>query len=821
MQAPRYRLKLDLDERAGSFRGAVAIEILEASGPLVLSSHELEITSLAVDGHPVDFELVPEREELRLAPTTPGSHRIEAAFRGRILEKGLIGLYRSAIPGGHVVGSMLYPNGARRVFPCFDEPAQKSVFEVTIEADAGSEVLFNTPAESTEVSGGRKTVRFAPTPKMSTYLVFLAVGRFALRERAGGAVRIRAATPPGREDASEFALEHAGRALAGFERYYGIPYPLPKLDLVSLTDFWAGAMENWGAIAFHETRLLVDPTTGVRSRRRVRETVTHEIAHQWFGNLVTMVWWNDFWLNESFAMFMQAKLDAELYPDLELWTEFFLSPPVGLRVAYEGDALRSTHPIEVEVHAPAELGQLADEITYGKGAGVLRMVEAYLGEGPFRDGVNAYLKRFAYGNARSQDLWESLQAASREPVARIMERWIRLEGHPVVRVRRIGAGVELVQERFLLDRGSSPTLWPIPLTYRTGGEVARVLFEGRELRLPLDGSRPLVVNPDRAGFYRVLYEGPLFEEQLARYAELSELDRWGLLRDSFSFVVSGRLPLGKYLELVRVAGRHPGPIPCGEVLHDLAELGPFARLLPEVTHAALEFVREIAPTVEARDRDGASEPWAALGASLLVSRIVLDRSYAREVAEGFAQLDRIPADRRVATIIAYALTAGPEAFPVLRDRMFAAGSEDEARQMMSGLVALEEASAVRDVLDLVLDPRMPASRSWTMLSALALTRTQPSIVWEWLARRLPEVDRLLSGTPLLTRTLEAAISTLGVYHPDEVREYFRTHAFPEGSRGVVKGLERLEIYLRFLRDQGALPGTEGGPRSGGPTSAGG
>jgi tricorn protease interacting factor F2/3 len=802
MNIPRYRLELDIDEERLSFRGSCVIDVREAPGEIRLHAHDLEIEEALVDGRSVAPVLHPDREELELPEVSAGDHTLAFRFRGRVLEKGLIGLYRSAIPGGAVVGSMLYPNGARRVFPCFDEPIYKSVFEVTIVASAGSEVLFNTPVERSETFGDRRRVTFLPTPKMSTYLVFVAVGRFGYLRGPEGGVRISVASPPGKESSGQFALEHAARALRGFDRYYGIPYPLSKLDLVSLTDFWAGAMENWGAIAFHETRLLVDETTGVRSRRRVRETVTHEIAHQWFGNLVTMVWWNDFWLNESFAMFMQAKLDGELYPELDTWTEFLISAPVGLRLAFSGDALRSTHPIEVGVHGPAELGQLADEITYGKGAGILRMIEGFVGEAAFRNGINGYLRRFAYANARSEDLWNALAEASREPVGKIMSDWVRREGHPVVDVHWEAGALRFRQRRYLLDGESVPGVWPVPLVYRLAGATHRHLLDGESLSVPAPSADGLLVNPGRTGFYRVRYAPELLRAQIAGYDRLPEVDRWGLLHDTFSFLFSGETDLEVYLDLLRAAGRSVGVLTAEEVLAELGELDPFLPRLPTLKAAQRRFLKEAHEAIGPGSRPDEPEQRAALRTGLLAARVLVDDDVARTLAPGFSELDRLNAELRVPTIRAYARIQGEGAFEPLRDRMFAAGSEGEARQMMGGLVALE-GPVIERVLGLVLDPRMPASRSWTLANGLVLSPTSGDRVWPWLEEHLPEVDRLLSGTPLLMRTLELAIPALGPARPERVRAYFADHPYPEASRGIAKGLERMEIYRRFLDRVGA------------------
>ncbi|HEV2316707.1 MAG TPA: M1 family metallopeptidase [Thermoplasmata archaeon] len=804
METPRYRLDLDLAGGGERFGGRVRIELTGTDSTVRLHAKELQVERVELDGRPVPFRPDPENEQLVIDDVVPGDHSVTVVYSGAILTKGLIGLYRSPFGTSSLVTSMMYPCGARRVFPCVDDPASKAVFEVTVTCPAGSEVIFNTPPTSTEPLGDRRRVVFAPTPKMSTYVMYLGVGPFAYLEAVSGGVKLSVATPPGRERAGEFALEHAVRVLEGFDRYFGIPYPLPKLHLVTVPDFWAGAMENWGAIAFHETQLLVDPTTTSRNRRLVRETVTHEIAHQWFGNLVTMVWWNDFWLNESFATFMQAKLDSALYPGLDTWSDFLLRFP---RWGFGGDVLRSTHPIDVEVRAPTELGQIADEISYGKGAAVLSMIEAFLGEEPFRRGVTNYLRKFSYANARSQDLWKSLEEAAGQPVTQIMERWVRSYGHPVVEVRQEGGELRFRQRRYLISGERTEELWPIPLTYTLDGTPGLLLLDAREGAVAIKGSPRILVNPGRRGFYRVLYSPELYDRVLAGYGQLDPVDRWSLVLDAHGFVRSGDLPLEQFERLLTVAAEHLDQLTGGEVWLDLGDYGPHLALVPRLQSAFGHYFRTALDAIGLDPKPGEAETVGLLRGRMALGRVLTDPAFAREHAAGFATFDSLNPDLRSSTVIAFARTGGPVAFESIRDRMFAAPSEEVARMMAAGIAQVRGPDSVARALDLVLDPRMPASRSWSFLNGLAASDGEPGLVWAWLRAHLPDVERLLVGTPLLSKTMEIAIPCLGATRPAEVRAYFAAHTFPEADRGIVKGLEWMEVDRRFLELHGASSAT--------------
>ena len=795
MRAPHYDLRLNLEPTSAEFFGEASIRLEDAPRSPRLHAKDLRIDEVQVDGASHPFALFPATGELELVGVPAGAHEVRVRFRGEVPAKALIGLYRTPYPPGSLLTTMLYPNGARRLFPCLDEPAAKAVFEVTVETPSDAGLVFNTPEVSRTVRDGRATVRFAPTPRMSTYLLYLGVGPFAYLEGDRDGVRISVAAPAGREPAGQFALEHAARVLGAYNQYYGIPYPLPKLHLVSVPDFWAGAMENWGAIAFHETRLLVEPATGTRIRRRVRETVTHEIAHQWFGNLVTMASWDDFWLNESFATFMQAKLDGALYPNLDTWSDFLLT---FTRWGLGGDQLRATHAIASEVRGPEDLGQLADEISYGKGSSVLGMIEAYLGEEAFRRGVTEYLQRFAYQNARSEDLWGSLERAANEPVARIMAAWVRTPGMPVVRVERTGTGLHLAQRRYLLDGTTAEGRWPIPLTYDLAGRAGRALFEGESMDLPAPPGAPVLINPGRTGFYRVLYEPALFAELLERYETLGEVDRWGLLGDAFAFTLSGNLGVGDYARLLARAAESPAVLTGGEVLAGFVETEPFLDSVPVLKDAYVGYVGRALEAIGPGPAPNEAEAVGGFRTSLAILRARRDPAFAEEWAARFDRLEGVPADLRVPVITAYAIVGGEAAAEVLVDRMMSAPTEEVARQFSTGLAYAPDAPSVARTLSAALDPRMPASRTWQLLGTLGSSTHETGTVWAWFRDHLREVERLLSGTPLLYRTLEGGLPNLGLGREQEVHAFFSANRFPEAQRGVDKGLELLDVNRRFL-----------------------
>ncbi|MGH9302242.1 MAG: M1 family metallopeptidase, partial [Acidimicrobiales bacterium] len=389
-------------------------------------------------GITLSYDQDEERAILDLdGPARAGMWNLDLEFSGTLNDK-LRGFYRSTFTddAGNqrvIATTQFEPTDARRAFPCWDEPDRKAVFSVTLEIDAGLEAISNYPvAEEADLDGGRRRIRFADTMVMSTYLVAFIVGPLEMsRTQDAGGVPLRIVHVPGKSHLVEFALEIGAHALAFFTDWFGIAYPGDKLDLIALPDFAAGAMENLGAVTFREQALLIDP--GQASRReleRVADVVAHEIAHMWFGDLVTMKWWNGIWLNEAFATFMEMLCVDHFRPSWDRWVSFGLARGAALGI----DGLSRTRAIEYHVGRPAEVEGMFDLLTYEKGASVLRMLERYLGEDRFREGIRTYISAHAYANAETTDLWDAIESASGEPARQTMDTWIFQGGYPLIEV---------------------------------------------------------------------------------------------------------------------------------------------------------------------------------------------------------------------------------------------------------------------------------------------------------------------------------------------------------------------------------------------------
>ena len=558
----RYELSLEPDLAAGTFRGSLSIEVntTTATAELVLNAVELEIDRCELDGVAAPYGLDESTERLFVRPEAgvePGPHALRFEIRG-VLNDKLRGFYRSTYVDADgneqvIATTQMQSTDCRRVFPCWDEPDFKAVFSVTLLIEPGLMAVSNGSIASETERDGKNEVRFADTMLMSSYLVAFVVGPLEATEwHDADGVPVRIVHVPGKGDLTEFGIDVATFSLRWFQNYYGIPYPSDKVDLLALPDFAAGAMENLGCITFRENLLLVHPTNATQAERQVvADVVAHELAHMWFGDLVTMSWWNGIWLNEAFATFMEIAAVDAFRPEWERWTSFGLERSV----AFEVDALSATRSVEFEVRSPADCEGMFDVLTYQKGGALLRMLEQYLGEDRFREGVSQYLKAHSYGNTETEDLWDAIELTSGEPVRRIMDSWIWQPGFPLVSAKATGDELVLSQRRFAFDPDTSSTSrWAIPIAVRQGDVTETLLLDGDEVRLPI-GDGPVVVNAGGHGFFRVSYSDELRARLTPEaVAAMTTLERYNLVDDASSAVTAQELDAIEFVELVERFG---------------------------------------------------------------------------------------------------------------------------------------------------------------------------------------------------------------------------------------------------------------------------
>jgi puromycin-sensitive aminopeptidase len=439
-----------------------------------------------------------------------------------------------------LIATQFESHHAREAFPCIDEPEAKATFDLTLTTPAGEPVVANTPVKKQSTKGNLTTTTFETTPKMSSYLLAFVYGDMGYKEaKTKDGTLVRCYATPDNVQYTDFALDVAVKTLEFYNEYFDIPYPLAKCDFIALPDFASGAMENWGCITFREQALLVDPAnTSLHLKQWVANVVAHELTHQWFGNLVTMRWWTDLWLNESFASWMSWLAVDHLFPDWQVWTQFIGDEQ---SLALKLDALEHTHPIEVEVKHPDEIRTIFDAISYEKGASCLLMLHDYLGDKDFRDGLRVYLKRHAYGNTDTVDLWQAWEEVSGKPVKQFMSAWTTQSGYPIVHADLSGAKPSVRQERFYLNPAAKKqsALWPVPLL--PSSKLGLTTLDKKDQPLPSEPLAALLLNHHRTGFYRVVYDSMHLHRLAAavKDGKVDPLDRLGLLSDSFEAAKAG------------------------------------------------------------------------------------------------------------------------------------------------------------------------------------------------------------------------------------------------------------------------------------------
>jgi puromycin-sensitive aminopeptidase len=657
---------------------------------------------------------------------------------------------------------------------------------------------------------------------MSTYLVAFIVGPLELTDPVDvDGTPLRIACPPGKLHLTGYALDVAEKCLRYFTDYYAIPYPGGKLDLVAIPDFAFGAMENTGCVTFREVLLLVDPAASTQPELlNVTDVINHEIAHMWFGNLVTMGWWEGIWLNEAFATFMEMKATEAYRPDWNRWVEFGLSRTA----AFDTDALDTTRPIEFPVVSPDEAEGMFDVLTYEKGGAVLRMLEQYLGEDRFRDGIRHYLATHAYGNTVTTDLWDAIEASTGEPVRRIMDSWIYQGGHPVVEVDLAGPDtLRLRQERFRLSEAADPAgehgeglgdVWAVPVVLRAsvGGEVRelRTLLDAREEDFQLDGPIDWVlVDVGGHGFYRVRYTAALLDRLVAAgIGNLEVLERYGLLDDAAAAVVSGSMTPAQLLDLARAYGDETDVAIWRRLRDALDELD---RIVPEPGRIAFQAaVRALAAPALHRvgfvPADGEDDRARELRGVLLFTAAVIgaDEGAVAEArrlrAAGIAEPGSIDPPLFAAATAVVAETGGVEDFETAYARFKAATTPQEEVRELYNLGRFHDDELIDRVCELSVSEIRSQNAPYLLRVALQ-NRTHGPRVWSFVARNWDRInDRFPSNS--IVRMLEGITDLAEESVAADVQAFFAEHPVPQGAKQLAQHLERQRATVSLKRREG-------------------
>ena len=747
-----YDLALSPDAQALTFQGTVAItlEVKSATPDVTLNAVGLAFEHATIDGGKEGRVTIDEKlQRVTLgfgAPLSVGRHTLSIAYHGKI-SRSTLGFfamdYTSAEGPRRTLATNFEPAAARELLPCWDEPALKATFTVSVDAPKDRMALSNMPiAEVTPLSSTLQRVKFAKSPKMSTYLLFVGIGDFERIHQQVDGVDVGVVVKHGDLKKADYALDQAVKILHFYNDYFGIAYPLPKLDLIAAPgQITGGSMENWGAIFYSQNHLLFDPNTSTEADRQlVFEVVSHEMAHQWFGDLVTMAWWSDLWLNEGFARWMQTFAADALHPE---W-ETSLQSTAGIEEGKRLDAGPATHPVVQPVYTADQAEQSFDSITYEKGAAIIFMLNAYVGSDKFRDGVRRYMKAHAYGNTVDTDLWQPMQEAVGQPIVGIEHDFTRQEGVPLVRVTNQSSAAHLALTRFAADPSTikEPPRphWHLPLaTAALGGTPTYTLLNG-EADIAA-GPSTLLVNAGQLGYARVLYTQAMMDALAAHVGSLKAADQIGLLNDARALSFAGMAPASDMLILTTQLPADANPLVWQRVIGVLTELDEHYTDSPERTayrHAALATLAPLA----ARLGDGArpNEP-----ANNVILRSTLKKAEGRfgdalVVADARQVLDSHagnPGEQRTALAIV-AAHADAATFDMLLKRAQATADPLEKLNVLQALASVEDRTLARRMLDVALSDHAPAGSSPGLLTILAAAH--PELTWEVLSPRLDEPD---------------------------------------------------------------------------------
>jgi puromycin-sensitive aminopeptidase len=837
-----YRAELAVDLTHDRFEGSIDIDLTVAEPAPRVHLHGVGLTvtaaHLSVGGAQHDVANIAadtpsETLTLELAQPLPaGPASLHLEWSGAF-SPGLRGLYRA----GSIAVTQFEAADARRVFPCFDEPAFKATWTLALrDVGEGVPVISNGRIlDDAAGPDGRRRIRFAPTPVMSSYLVALAIGDLVPSEPVVARdVPIRTWSVPAKRALTAFAQDAAAAVLPRLEDYFGLPYPFGKLDQLGIPDFEAGAMENAGCITFREVALLLDPATApLAMQKRVAEVITHELAHQWFGNLVTMVWWDDLWLNEAFATWMAFKIVAAWRPEWRIWMDF----EVGKGSALVLDAMQSAHPIRAEINNAEEAGESFDAITYEKGGAVLRMIEGYLGEDRFREGIRLYMRRHREDNATADDLWGALGEASGEPILPLANGWIRRTGYPVVSVAAEdgGAGVVLAldQRRFFSDpaarESDPPTRWLIPMVVRyrddDGMKEQRILLEGATARaaLPARGRvRWLVANAGAAGFYRCRYDEKLLAamgQTLAHGSsdDILPIERMAVVSDQWALVRADAVAVGDFLNLITAMAAETDPFVLDELVGRLgllegrhvsdADQPAFHRMVADLFRASAATLGWQAPAGQTETDDTRLVRAALLRALILVARDAeaiaeAERRYLAHIAhtEGHTTGASAPLDPNLLDIViaAAARIADAARFDDLARRAKEEIDPASKRRFLHALARVETPALVSRAVITALTVVVPMQDFTSYLSVLLANRATREEAWLLVRDRWPEV-RAKADSPMLLRRLVEALGALPERrHLEDVEAFLTAHPIDAAKQATLQTLERLrsEVALR-------------------------
>jgi tricorn protease interacting factor F2/3 len=822
-----YAIHLEPDLTTFTFSGRVEIslEATRATKEITLNAKELSFRSCKlIRGRqttecPFSVDARKELVAISLPEDMSGAITLEITFTGEINDR-MVGFYRSSYSAGgetrYCAVTQFQESDARRAFPCLDHPSKKASFDIGLVIAERLVAISNTPiAEETPLPEGRKMVRFRRTPKMSTYLLFFGVGEFEFIEDPGKTI-LRAATMPGMRRHAHFGLEFGRKALVFCEEYYGVRYPLPKLDLVAVPDFASGAMENWGAITFRENLLLHHPDiTSKAGEQRICEVIAHEIVHQWFGDLVTPSDWIYLWLNESFATYFGYGIVAHCYPHWDIWGQFLHGQT---NAALNRDALHETFPIELPGAEHAVINASTAPIIYNKGASILRHLVGYIGENNFKKGLRHYLREYEYSSAASRNMWEAFEQTSEKPVVSMMKSWVEQDGFPLLEVTRRDGKLHISQRRFTYLANTFDQQWFVPITIRVfhrGERSSTITFLLDTKAAVIDIGEDVIaykVNFRQAGFYRVKYldAGNLAElGTLVRTKSLPPEDRWGLQDDLYALARCGDASLAEYLDFLSNYKAEDTFLPlisiAGNLYHAYLVLDGARRA--GIASFGRSFLENVLSRIGYEPQQDEAYPSSILRDAIMPQAAVYGSEVVLKFAMGaFSRLTTggsIHPDIAKSVLHIGALNGGKEMFEWLKHRLMSSASEHERMNILAALGGFRDRTILETVQDYIL-MEVPSRNKFIPISSMAANPHAIPSLWDWFVSHLDRIEQFHPAH--FDRVIEAIVPIAGIEREEQVHAFFEQYMREKDKAGDVirMSLEKLRINANMRRSGNSI-----------------
>ncbi|GAB1610661.1 puromycin-sensitive aminopeptidase-like [Argonauta hians] len=837
-----YDLKFQPDLVNFTFTGAgnIRVEIKESVKVFKLNAAELKVSEASFqpeDGDAVTATVTLDEEREHVIFTFPdllkvGFGNLHMKYTGTLNDR-MRGFYHSqyTVPSGrviHLAVTQFESTDARRAFPCWDEPSFKATFDITLVFQKNLMGLSNMPVieeKIDESDSNLKVMKFGKSPKMSTYLLAFIVGEFDYLEgKDADGVVVRVYTPLEKKEQGQFALDVTVKTLPFYKSYFNIAYPLPKIDLIAIPDFLSGAMENWGLVTYRENTLLIDAeNSSAKARQLVALVIGHELAHMWFGNLVTMEWWTHLWLNEGFASWIEYLCVDKLFPDFQIWTQFVTSE---LAAALKLDALHTSHPIEVPVGHPSEVDEIFDAISYCKGASVIRMLHNYIEDKDFRVGMNAYLTKFMYKNAATEDLWDALEGASGKPIKKVMSTWTSQMGYPVVKVRETKEDnrriLHLTQMKFCADgksKGDKAAKWMIPIDISTSSCIEKpfkkILMEEEEMEVVLDNVKSdewVLLNLNSVGVFRVQYSSEMLHSLLKGIGDqtIPPTNRLALQSDLFALSRAGMVPTVEVLKFVQSYKNEDNYTVWNDLAQNLANIA----LLLQYTNYYDQykvFVRNLLEKIAGKvgwEAAADENHLTTLLRDLVLSRMGRygDPAVLQEARKRFRDHvsgeKPLPADLKSPVYLTVVCHGDESVLTSMLELYEKAQMQEEMSRISRTIGAVTEKKLIARVLDFAISDKVRSQDTVFVIAGVTGSVLGREMAWQFVKDNWQFFYQRYQGGALIARLLKFTTENFASeVQAREVEEFFAAHPAASATRNIQQSCENIRLNARWLAEE--------------------